>query len=146
MITDPSLGTEELWLAHHWPHEYSQRCVRLGSRHVCRRCLALYPLGFVIAFAAALGLSLWPDRFDPALIWLLCLPATIAFVGEAIGLFPYNGRWQSAMMLITATAFGKALSYELQDRWSSEFWQPVAVFGGIWFAASLFQRRRRSSD
>lgn len=128
----------QMWLAHHWPKDYSDRCVRIGSRHICRRCAALYPLGFVVAFLAALGLPLWPETWDPAAIWILCIPATVAFVGEAIGLFRYSARWQVAAMLITALAFGRGLGYELVSRWSAEFWQPVAVFGGLWFFASAF--------
>ncbi len=133
----------QLWLTHHWPKDYPQRCVRVGSRHVCRRCAALYPLGFVVAFLAAFGLPLWPTSWDPAAIWLLCIPATVAFVGEAIGLFRYSAKWQVAAMLITALAFGRGLGYELVDRWSAEFWQPVAVFGGLWFFASLFDHTTR---
>lgn len=95
-------------------------------------------MGFLVAFLAAAGYPLWPASWDPAAIWILCLPATVAYVGEAIGLFGYSPRWQVATMLITATAFGRALGYELVDRWSPEFWQPVAVFGGIWFLATVF--------
>lgn len=133
------MAPEPLWLTHHWPDDYEQRCVRVGGHHVCRRCLALYPTGFLVAFAAALGASPWPDRWDPAAIWLACLPATVAFVGEAVGLFAYRPRWQSAMMAITSLGFGKALSYELRQRWSPQFWWPLGVFAGIWFAASLYQ-------
>lgn len=140
----------QLWLTHHWPKDYPQRCVRVGSRHVCRRCAALYPLGFVVAFLSAFGLPLWPAAWDPAAIWILCIPATVAFVGEAVGVFRYSARWQVAAMLITALAFGRGLGYELVDRWSSEFWEPVAVFGGLWFFASLFHHttkpRVRVSD
>ncbi|MEM7321670.1 MAG: hypothetical protein AAF531_01170 [Actinomycetota bacterium] len=132
------LARRHLWLAHHWPEDYPDRCVRVGSRHVCRRCAALYPLGLVVAFLAAFGLPLWPTAWDPAMIWVLCLPATAAFVGEAIGLFGYSPRWQVGATLITALAFGRGLGYELVDRWSPEFWQPVAIFGGLWFFATLF--------
>ncbi len=129
---------KQLWLAHHWPDEYAERCVRIGSRHVCRRCAALYPLGFLVAVLAAAGHPPWPDSFDPAAIWLLSIPATVAFVGEALGFFRYSPRWQVATTLLAAVAFGRALGFELVDRWSPEFWQPIALFGGIWFFASAF--------
>ena len=134
-------GRRQLWHAHHWPQDYDQRCVRIGSRHWCRRCLALYPLGFIVAVLSALGLPPWPETADPALIWLLSIPATVAFVGEAVGTFAYRPRWQVGATLVTAVGFGRALGYELTDRWSPEFWQPVAIFGGIWFLASVFQHQ-----
>lgn len=132
-----------LWLSHHWPEHYRQRCVRIGTHHVCRRCVSLYPLGFVVATLSAAGLPPWPASFDPAAIWILSLPATVAFVGEALGLFGYWPRWQVGATLLAAVGFGRALGYELLDRWSPEFWQPIAVFGGIWFFASFFAATTR---
>ena len=139
------IGRRNMWLAHHWPHDYPGRCVMIGSRPICRRCAALYPLGFIVAFAAAAGAAPWPESLDPWPIWILSLPATIAYVGEAVGLFGYNVRAQVAAMLISAIAFGRGLGYELVERWSPEFWGPVAVFGGIWYAATLYSARRRST-
>ncbi|MFV0525030.1 MAG: hypothetical protein ACK5RL_11070 [Acidimicrobiales bacterium] len=137
-------GRRNLWLAHHWPDDYPDRCVRLGRRWVCRRCAALYPLGVLVALVAALGYPPWPVSWDPWPIWILSLPATIAYVGEAVGLFPYRPRIQVAATLITAVGFGRGLGYEFGQRWSPEFWGPVAVFGGIWFAATLIGSRRRA--
>ncbi|HET6663331.1 MAG TPA: hypothetical protein VFG94_03700, partial [Acidimicrobiales bacterium] len=37
-----------LSLSHHWPDEYD-RCVTVGGRKVCRRCLVLYPTALVSA-------------------------------------------------------------------------------------------------
>lgn len=139
------LGWRNLWLTHHWPADYQQRCVRLGSRHVCRRCAALYPLGFAIAALSAAGFAPWPASLDPWPIWLLSIPGTVAYVGEATGRFPYNPKWQVATTLIAAMAFGRALGYELVERWTSEFWGPIAVFGGIWFAATSFGGQRAAT-
>ena len=132
-----------LWLSHHWPEHHAERCIRLGRWPVCRRCGALYPLGFAVAFAMALGWRLWPESWDPLAIWLLCLPASVAFVGEMLGWFGYSARWQMAATVLAALAFGTALGYELTERWSSEFWGPIAVFGGLWFFASFIGHRRR---
>jgi hypothetical protein len=137
------IGRRNMWLAHHWPNDYRDRCVMLGSRPVCRRCAALYPLAFVVAFASAAGAAPWPASIDPWAIWILSLPATIAYVGEAVGLFRYNVKTQVAATLITAMAFGRGLGYELVERWSAEFWGPVAVFGAIWYAATLYAGTRR---
>jgi len=140
---------KQMWLAHHWPEDYRKKCIQVGGRgdqtgrHICRRCAALYPVGFLVAFLAAFGFPIWPNSLDPTAIWILCLPATIAFVGEAVGSFSYSPRWQVAMMLVSATAFGKALSYELLDRWSEEFWAPLGFFGLVWFIASAFSESAR---
>jgi hypothetical protein len=134
-------GRRQLWHAHHWPEDYGERCVHLAGRPWCRRCLALYPLGFLVAVLSVAGLAPWPATADPAAIWLLAIPATVAFVGEAVGLFDYRARWQTVTTLLAALAFGRALGYELDQRWHPWFWQPLAVFGGIWFLASVYQHR-----
>ena len=133
-----------MWLSHHWPDHQAERCVRIAGRPVCRRCAALYPLGLFVAIVSATVAAPWPEAWDPLAIWLLCLPATITYVGEAIGLFGYHARAQVGTMLITSVGFGRALGYEFEQRWSSEFWGPVAVFGGIWFLATLVAQLRRS--
>lgn len=139
---DPS----PIWLAHHWPEHYGDRCVRIGRRHVCRRCLALYPLSLVVAIASVAGHPPWPGSWDPAIVWLLSLPATAAYVGEAVGWFRYRAWVQVVTTLLAALAFGRALGYELLDRWQPVFWGPIAVFGGIWFFATLIGQRRRPAS
>ncbi len=137
------VGRANMWLAHHHPDDYADRCARVGSRWVCRRCTALYPLGILGAVFFAMGINLWPRSWDPTAIWLLCLPATVAYCGEAIGAFRYNPRWQVGTMLITSVGFGRALGYEFESRWSPAFWGPVAVFGGLWFFATINGGRLR---
>lgn len=135
-------ATRMLWLSHHWPDSYRPRCFSIGRFHICRRCAALYPLGFTVAVLSAMVTPPWPSSWDPAAIWLLSVPATVAFVGEAVGWFRYSIHWQVGTTLLAGLAFGRALGYELVDRWSSEFWGPIAVFGGIWFFASVAASRR----
>lgn len=136
------IGRRQLWLAHHWPDDYAERCVTIGRRPVCRRCAALYPFGLLVAVLSVAGVLPWPAGADPAAIWLLSIPATIAYCGEAIGLFRYDPRVQVATTLVAALAFGRALGYELESRWSTEFWGPIAVFGGIWFLATTIGHAR----
>ena len=137
--TPSSLG--ELFLSHRHPEPGSEtpfgdRCVQVGTRWVCRRCSLLYPIGTVVAFLFAFGVG-WPNSWDMTAIWLLCIPATVAYCGEALGLFAYNARVQSAAMAVSALGFGRGLGYEFQDRWSGQFWWPVTVFGGLWFFSTL---------
>jgi hypothetical protein len=137
------VGRKNMWLAHHWPEHYAERCIVLGGRHVCRRCASLYPLGLLVAVLSAGGSLPWPDGVDPAAIWLLSIPATVAYCAEAVGLIAYRPWVQVTTTLLAALAFGRALGYELLERWSPEFWGPVAVFGGIWFFATTVGLTRK---
>ncbi len=126
-----------MWLAHHWPEHYHERCVTIAGRPVCRRCAALYPLGLVVAILSLAGAAPWPESIDPWPIWLLSIPATVAYCAEAVGFIRYDPRVQVGTTLLAAVAFGRALGYELDQRWSPEFWGPIAVFGGIWFLFTM---------
>ena len=138
-----ALGRKNLWLAHHWPEHYQERCIKVGGRHVCRRCSALYPIGILTAVLfVATGFTFWPTDLDPAPIWLLSIPATVAYCAEALGFISYRPKVQVATTIAAAFAFGHALGYELQNRWSTEFWGPIAVFGGIWFFATILGMQR----
>jgi hypothetical protein len=132
-----------MWLAHHWPDHYHERCVKVGKRHVCRRCAALYPLGLLVAVLSFSGLPPWPTSIDPLPIWLLSIPATVAYCAEAIGLINYNAKVQVGTTLLAAVAFGHALSYEFDERWSPEFWGPICIFGGIWFVFTALGMQRK---
>lgn len=134
----------KLWLSHHWPADHDQRCITIAGQPVCRRCAALHPLSLIVATLAVFGFPLWPASLDPGIIWLLSIPATVAFVGEAIGLFAYSPKWQVATTGIAALAFGRALGYELESRWHPYFWGPIAVFGGLWFFASWYGHWRQN--
>ncbi|MEM9464390.1 MAG: hypothetical protein AAGA90_03410 [Actinomycetota bacterium] len=128
-----------MWHAHHWPDEY-HRCVTVGGRPVCRRCLTLYPAAIVVGLAFVFGVSLWPAAADPWLIWALCLPATADFVLEQAGVIRYSARRQVITTALLAPALGRGFGYELTDSWSWEFWGPVLVFCTIWFIATLIRR------
>ncbi len=132
---------KQLWLTHHWPNEY-ERCVTVGGRHVCRRCLVLYPVALAVLFLSASGFHLWPESLDVWVIWLSCLPATADFMAEKLFDTPYNPRRQVLVTAMVALGVGRGLHYEIQDRWSWLFWGPVLVFGGLWFAAAVFRAQR----
>ena len=127
-----------MWLAHRWPDKYTERCVQVHGTGGCVADAACcIPIGVVIATLFAMGIELWPRSWDMAAIWVLCIPGTVAYCGEAVGLFGYRARWQTLAMAITAVGFGRGLGYEFLDRWSGQFWWPVTVFGGLWFAATV---------
>lgn len=131
-----------MWLSHHWPEEY-HRCAVIGGRHVCRRCLVLYPIALAVLFASLAGFQPWPSRLDVWFIWLLCIPATIDFLAEKLARVDYHPTRQIVVTALTALALGRGLGHELDDRWSWLFWGPVLVFGGIWFAAAVAHVQRK---
>ena len=130
-----------LWLTHHWPDEYD-RCAVVAGRHVCRRCLALYPLAFAVLAVLASGVVAWPAALDPWLVWVLCIPATVEFLAEKLGGVAYDARRQVVVTMAVAVALGRGRALELDERWSPTFWGPVAVFGSIWFLAAASAARR----
>lgn len=134
----------ELWLAHHWPDDY-ERCVEIRGRHVCRRCLALYGTSFAVAIVLLAGVPLWPESLDLWIIWGLCIPATVDFVGEQTGMIRYSARRQLITTMMLGPALGAGIAHELRDSWSWEFWGPVLVFCTLWFGAAL-EGRRRSAE
>ncbi len=136
-IQQAKIGRRNMWLAHHWPEHYGERCVKIGKYHVCRRCAALYPLALLVAVLSTAGLVPWPGALDPWAIWILAIPATVAYGAEALGVVKYSAKIQVSTTLIAALAFGRALGYEFEQRWSSEFWGPVCFFGLAWFLLTV---------
>jgi len=130
-----------MWRTHHHSDQYD-RCVVIGGRHVCRRCLTLYPTSLVVAALSLIGVTLWPAQYDLWLIWGLCIPASIEFVLEQIGVVRYSARRQIWVTVLVALALGRGVAFELETRWSWEFWGPVLVFSTAWFVAAVAGSRR----
>ncbi len=76
-----------MWLAHHDPAGYD-RCVMVGGRPVCRRCLVLYPLALVVLVAA--GVAGWSGGSEAVVLLVFPLPAVVEFVLEHRGVLRYN--------------------------------------------------------
>lgn len=140
---DLPLADTPLWLAHHWPGQYD-RCAVVGGRHVCRRCVALYPLAVVTAVAVASG-SWWPHRLDAWVLWLLPLPGTIEFVLDNLGVIRYSPRRQFALSAAGALAAGIGYIRYLHHSTDPLVWSVVAVFATTCVAgvvAGAVRRRR----
>ena len=128
-------GRKNLWLAHHWPHRY-ERCTVVGGRHVCRRCLWFYGVSFLVLAVNAVDVTLWPEGWEPAVLWLLALPATIEFVGGEFGAWRYDARRQVLVTVLMGVAVGRGFFLELSDSGNWAFWGPVLVYGSTWFTAA----------
>jgi len=129
-----------LLLAHHPPSQYD-RCIRIGRHHVCRRCVVLYPLAFVVAIASLFGLH-WPETWDRTLLYLLPLPVTLEFVVERFGGVRYRAGRQIALTLLAAPALGRGFARYFAHPTDRLFWGMVLLFGGSALFALMASRAR----
>ena len=118
-----------MWLSHHWPARYD-RCAVVAGRHVCRRCLVLYPVAIAVAVAAGFGLR-WPDDADVWLLWLLPLPGVVEFCLDALGVIRHRPWRQVVVSALLAVAYGKILWRYSQHPGDGLVWAVVAVTTGI---------------
>ncbi len=118
-----------MWLAHHFPDSYD-RCVVLAGRHVCRRCLVLYPLAFSVMF---LTMSVAPasTEADRILMILLPLPAVIEFTLEHLGFIEYRPTRQVLVSMPLAVALGRGFAIYVNHPTSILFWGVVGIYGGL---------------
>ena len=133
----PPIADTPMWLSHHWASEYD-RCVRIGGRHVCRRCLVLYPMAAACAVLVRAGVT-WPHRYDAWVCWLLPLPAVVEFCGEHLGVLRYHFRRQVAVTVLLAVACGALYSRYLDHTRDALTWGVVTVYGGICIVAALLR-------
>jgi hypothetical protein len=128
-----------MWLSHHYPEDYD-RCLRVGSRYVCRRCLVLYPVALV-AMALALAGARWPKSLDPVLLVVLPLPGVTEFVLEHVGVIGYRPRLQAAATVPLGAALGVGFERYLHRHTDPLFWGMVVLYGAICFASALIGAR-----
>jgi len=131
-----------LWLSHHYPEDYD-RCVRIGRNHVCRRCLALYPLTVVVMIVGLAAGSTFTNDSTTALVLMIVLPipAVTEFVLEHLGLIGYQPKRQIAVTLLMAVGLGLAFARYLRHPGDLWFWGVVALYGGLCLASALSGRR-----
>ena len=136
-----SADESPIWLAHHWPDHYD-RCVRIGHRHVCRRCLVLYPAVVICAVAATVlgvGDAAW---WAP---WSLPLPLAIDWIGEHLGVLRYSASRQVVTTLLAAVGFGVALAVHVDDPFAPSAVAPVLVYVVVLALVALVTRGRATT-
>ncbi|MEJ5256319.1 MAG: hypothetical protein WHS89_13320 [Acidimicrobiales bacterium] len=141
MTRPPAGPVTPLWLAHHYPEDYD-RCVAIGSRHVCRRCLVLYPLAFAVMTLGLAGVH-WPAALDPLLLWLTPLPAVVEFILEHVGALAHRPRRQVLLTIPLAIGLGRGFTRYLADPTDLLFWSVVGAYGGLCVAAAFLGGRLR---
>jgi hypothetical protein len=128
-----------IWLSHHFPESYD-RCVVIGERHVCRRCLALYPLAFAVMLLSLVGP--WPGELDGWLLVLLPLPSVVEFVLEHLSVVRYQPVRQVVLTIPLAIALGRGFAIYVKDPTSRLFWGVVLVYGSVCLATAVLGARR----
>lgn len=127
-------------MSHHLPHE-RDRCVVVGRRHVCRRCLVLYPIALAVMFLA-LGSVGWPESLDPVLFLILPVPVAIEFIAEQLGGLRYDARRQVLLTMAAAPALGTGLARHIVSPFETWFVVMVGVHGGVCGVAHLIASSR----
>ena len=132
-----------MWLAHHYPDDYD-RCVVIGRTHVCRRCLVLYPVAFLV-MGLALADVRWSAALDPWLLVLLPVPAVGEFVLEHLGRASYQPLRQTLLTIPMAVALGVGFARYLDHHLDPLFWGVVVGYSAIGVAATVVGARRSTS-
>jgi hypothetical protein len=93
-----------------------------------------------------MGLSLagihWPAALDPALLWLMPLPAIADFVAEHFKLVTYNARRQAILSAIGGIAFGRGLGRYLLEPSDRLFWTVSVTYSLVMVGAVYLSSRR----
>jgi hypothetical protein len=126
-----------MWLAHHHPDQY-ERCVTLGTLHVCRRCLVLYPLAVLCAVLVLLTDP--PPSWSIAAMWLLPAPVMVEWVGEHLGRLPHSPRRQVVLTALAAPALGTALAWHAVSPFELAAIAPMATWALVGLASALVGR------
>lgn len=130
----PLTNDTPIWLSHHHPAEYD-RCALVRGRHVCRRCLLIWPLCYTIMFLALAGVR-WPRSLDWPLLILLPVPAAIEFVLEHFHRIAYDRTLQTWVTIPMAVALGVGFERYLNDQNDTLFWGCTIVYSTIYLAAA----------
>ena len=123
-----------IWLSHHQPAEYD-RCALIGGRHICRRCLLIWPLAYTFMFLAMAGIR-WPRVLDWPLLILLPVPAAIEFVLEHFHRIRYQPSLQTKVTIPMAVALGVGFARYLRDQNDALFWGCTIVYSTIYLAGA----------
>ena len=131
---EPAVKDTPLWLSHHQAEEYD-RCVVIRGRHVCHRCLLIWPLTYLVMFLALAGLR-WPRYMDAPFLILLPVPAAIEFVLEHFHQIAYNRSLQIQVTIPMAVGLGVGFERYLRHQGDGLFWGVTLVYSTIYFAAA----------
>jgi hypothetical protein len=126
---DAATDETPLWLSHHRPDQYD-RCVVIRGRHVCRRCIVLYPTALVAAIVLGI-VGPWPEDLDPWVLWILPLPAVAEFVLEHRHAIKHSPTRLVAFSIPLGIACARMYQLYLHDAGNELVWTVVGLYGGL---------------
>lgn len=130
-----------MWISHHFPEDYD-RCVVIGRSHVCRRCLVIYPIAFVVmAVLLATGAAAGPTM--RILLVVLPLPAVVEFVLEHLGACSYSPARQVTVSVGLGLGLGVGFATYLRHPSDLWFWGVVVLYTAVCLASVLIGAKRR---
>jgi uncharacterized membrane protein len=129
-----------LWLSHHWPEDYD-RCVSVAGRHVCRRCVVLYPIALVVTALSLAGLRL-PGALEVVALVVLPLPALVDYVVEHLALTRTSPARLVALTVPLGIGLGIGFGRYLEAPGDLWFWGVVVSYALVALLALLTLRRR----
>ena len=132
------------WLSHHPPEELD-RCYRVGSVHLCARCLGTYPVMFIaIAAQVALHAPL-QHTLDVPLCTAFVLPATIDWALGRSQPHRFSNAWRAFTGVLLGLGLGRSLFIHLQRPLPPVLIAQAIVVTGIALPVILtaYRRKRR---
>ena len=133
------------WLAHHGP-DHLERCTVVAGRHVCRRCLVLYPAALLTAVLVAVFAPGTPGTVSVALMWLLPVPAVVDWTLEHLGVVAWSPRRQVAVTLVAAPALGIALAAHADRPFTHTAVVPMLFWTLVCLTAAMAGAERRGPE
>jgi len=132
-------------LSHHPPAMFD-RCYKVGSVHICARCMGIYP-GLALGVAVFFWLPPFPDWLDWIILLVLPVPALLDWAAYWVWSEPGTNTRRT----LTGALLGIAAARNLYLHWQNPFCPKVitqAVLlllaaAGLWFFG--YKRRKRLS-
>ncbi len=137
----PPVADTPMWLSHHWPSDYD-RCAVVAGRHVCRRCLVLYPLALVAAVLASAGVTLAGRARRLALLAAAAPGGARVRAASSSGCSGTSPARLVVTTVLLAAACGTLYARYLDDPGDTLVWSVVVVYAAICVAASLWRAFR----
>jgi hypothetical protein len=100
----------------------------------------VYPTLVAVSVLALAGLR-GPGSWEPWVVWLLPLPATVEWCGEHLGRLRYSPRRNVALSAVAAVGVGVAFARYLERPTDPQFWAVVLSYGVVCPAAALLGAR-----